>query len=387
MPSPAAAAGLRPGTSARVLHLMRTYGAHGGETQLARYFAAEPHGEIEETFAFVYPDPDCAALFERMGARVARYDLLAAPLAPRASAWGEVLALLPRLPGLQARFARLARHADVCVVHGVQAALIAWPAAMRLHSRIPFVYFHRTTKRSGTGRLARLLYRPYAVLAGNSQSVAASLGGLSDTARVAAIENGVDWRELEARAEPTAATDGRTVIVAVGRLIPGKRQALLIAALARLAPAYPNLDLWLVGDGPERPALEALAARLGIVDRVRFLGHRDDVPKLLRAATVFCHASAWEGMSNAVMEAMALGVPSVVCDAPGVSECHVVEETGLVVAGDAGAIAAAIETLLGDPDRRTGMAEAAAKRIREHYSMEANRRRFLALYAELTGRG
>jgi glycosyltransferase involved in cell wall biosynthesis len=366
---------------------MRTYGAHGGETQLARYFAAEPQGGIDETFAFVYPDPNCAGLFERMGARVRLLALLARPLPPRATAWGEVLALARRLPALQARYARLARQADLCVVHGVQAALIAWPAAMRLRRRIPFVYFHRTTKRSGTGRLARLLYRPYAVLAGNSRGVAASLTGLSSSARVAAIENGVDWRELETRAEPAAATDGRTVIVAVGRLIPSKRQALLIEALARLAPAYPNADLWLAGDGPNRETLKATAAQLGVADRVRFLGHRDDVPKLLAAATVFCHASAWEGMSNAVMEAMALGVPSVVCDAPGVTECHAAGETGLVVEGDAGAIAAAIESLLGNPARRASMGEAARRRIREHYSIEANRRRFLALYADLTGRG
>ena len=91
-------------------------------------------------------------------------------------------------------------------------------------------------------------------------------------------------------------------------------------------------------------------------------------------------------MSNAVLEAMALGLPSVVCDAPGVTECHVAGETGLVVPGDAGAIAAAIETLLSDPERRASDGQAAAaKRIREHYSMEANRRRFLALYAELAG--
>ncbi len=383
---PALAAAARSGMArTRVLHLMRTYGAHGGETQLARYFAAEPRGGIEETFAFIYPDPDCARLFARTGARVAVLDLLTMPLPPRASAWGEVLALLPRLPTLQARFWTLAQQADICVVHGVQAALIAWPAAMRLNRRIPFIYFHRTTKRSGTGPLARLLYRPYAVLAGNSRSVAGSLAPLSRTARIAAIENGVDWRELEARAEPAADAQGRQVLLAVGRLIPGKRQAMLIEALARLAPEHPDVELWIVGDGPDRPSLEALAAYHKLAGRVRFLGHRDDVPKLLRAATIFCHASAWEGMSNAVLEAMALGRPSVVCDAPGVTECHVAGESGLVVKGDAGAIAGAIEALLGDSARRSAMGATAAKRIHEHYSMEANRKRFLALYSELTG--
>ena len=160
---------------------------------------------------------------------------------------------------------------------------------------------------------------------------------------------------------------------------------MLIEAATRLAPRHPGLELWIVGDGPARGDLEAAAARSGIGDRIRFWGYRNDVAPLLAAATLFVNASSWEGMSNAVLEAMALGLPSVVCDAPGVTECHVAGETGLVVPGDAGSIAAAVETLLSDPERRATMGAAAAKRIREHYSMEANRRRFLALYAELAG--
>ena len=91
------------------LHLMRTYGAHGGETQLARYFAAEPQGGIEETFAFVYPDPDCAALFERMRARVVRHDLLAVAAPPARERVGRGAGAAAAAAALQARFANLAR--------------------------------------------------------------------------------------------------------------------------------------------------------------------------------------------------------------------------------------------------------------------------------------
>ena len=88
-----------------VLHLMRTYGAHGGENQLARYFSTEPQGGIEEHFAFIYRDPDCTALFQRAGARLTRHELIPFAVAPRQSAWAEVLMLLPLLPFLQLRFA------------------------------------------------------------------------------------------------------------------------------------------------------------------------------------------------------------------------------------------------------------------------------------------
>ena len=373
-----------------VLHLMRTYGAHGGENQLARYFSTEPQGGIEEHFAFIYRDPDCTALFQRAGARLTRHELIPFAVAPRQSAWAEVLMLLPLLPFLQLRFAALLHRTrpSVCVVHGIQAALVAWPTAMLSRRRIGFLYVHRITKSMGRNKLLRWLYAPYRKLGGVSQAVTRSLAPIAGESRLVALENGIDWKTFVAAAQRKAdvpAVSRGPILVSVGRLLRHKRQDMLIEAATRLAPQHPGLELWIVGDGPARGDLEAAAARSGIGERIRFWGYRSDVAPLLAAATLFVNASSWEGMSNAVLEAMALGLASVVCDAPGVTECHVAGETGLVVPGDAGAIAAAVETLLSDPERRATMGAAAAKRIREHYSMEANRRRFLALYAELAG--
>ena len=131
---------------------MRTYGAHGGENQLARYFSTEPQGGIDEHFAFIYRDPDCTALFQRAGARLTRHELIPFAVAPRQSAWAEVLMLLPLLPFLQLRFAASLHRTrpSVCVVHGIQAALVAWPTAMLSRHRIGFLYVHRITKSMGT---------------------------------------------------------------------------------------------------------------------------------------------------------------------------------------------------------------------------------------------
>lgn len=269
-------------------------------------------------------------------------------------------------------------------MHGFQAALVAWPAAV-LFRRLPFAYVHRITKATGGGGAFRWLYAPFRVLAGVSRAVTASLSALAPPDRLVVLENGIDWRRFadQGRQAPQAA-DGEPVVVCVGRLLPHKGQALVIEAFETLLAARPGARLWIVGDGPQRESLEAMAHDRGVSGRVTFWGHRGDVYRFLAGATIFANGSRWEGMSNAVLEAMAMGMPSVVVDAPGVTECHVPGATGFVVDPSAGAMAARLLELAGDAGLRRRMGDAARERVRAHYSMEANRRRYLELYKRLT---
>ena len=130
------------------------------------------------------------------------------------------------------------------------------------------------------------------------------------------------------------------------------------------------------------PAASASAA----ADRICFFGRRSDVPAILARASIFTHASPLEGMSNAVLEGMAAGLPSVVAAAPGVSECHLNEITGMIVARNVEALAAGLEHLLANPELCARMGAAARARVREHYSMETNRRQYLELFGRITGR-
>jgi glycosyltransferase involved in cell wall biosynthesis len=103
-------------------------------------------------------------------------------------------------------------------------------------------------------------------------------------------------------------------------------------------------------------------------------------------ADIFVNASTLEGMSNAVLEGMAAGLPSVVVDAPGVTECHVDGITGFVVRHNAQELATGIAKLLGDPGLSQRMGDAALLHVHTQYSMEACRKRYLALFGRLTGR-
>src|SRR4029077_3285806 len=101
-------------------------------------------------------------------------------------------------------------------------------------------------------------------------------------------------------------SSAEVVLGSVGRLAPVKNYPLLLQAMARL-PALPVARLLRVGEGPERPSLQALAAELGLAGRVQFAGHRDDVPQALREMDIFVLPSTSEGMSNAVPGGLAGG--------------------------------------------------------------------------------
>jgi glycosyltransferase involved in cell wall biosynthesis len=162
----------------------------------------------------------------------------------------------------------------------------------------------------------------------------------------------------QATANRIAQWDGETgresdLIVCVGRLSPEKGQRTLIHAMALLPPSRP-WRLAIVGDGAERAALEALARKLGVTDRIVFTGQvADPFSYMMRARVAVC-ASAYEGLGNAIIEALACGTPVVSTDCPyGPTEILQGGRYGtLTPVGDASAMAAAIEVALEDvPDR------------------------------------
>ena len=364
-----------------ILHVMRTYGVHGGERQLFQLFSANAGTPWRETFLSVYQDDAAARYFARIeGLRLGALLPMSVPAFPSLAI--EVLILLLLSPVLQLRVLWEAwrRGAGVCFAHGLQGAVSCWLAACLLR-RVPFVYVHRGTKSAaGSSGLFRWLYAPFRVVAGVSEASARSLDPLLAGRRAIALTNGIDWQGIQARAGARPAVPERTLL-AIGRLMPGKGQRLLLDAFALLSNAAWRLCF--AGSGPDEATLRQQAEALGIAGRVDFLGHVEDVAQCLVVSGIFVHASESEGLSNAVLEAMALRVPSVVVDAAGVSECHVAGETGLVVPRDANALAAALDELIDNPLRRHQMGQAAEARVRSHFSIDANAARYRALYSEL----
>lgn len=184
--------------------------------------------------------------------------------------------------------------------------------------------------------------------------------GIGDAGRFAVIPNPVD-EAFFAPPPPPLPPDGNRppfLVAVVARLAAEKGHRFLLRALARAGEGA-GIGAWLVGDGPERAALEAQAASLGVDRRVRFLGLMTDVRPALAAADALVLPSSYEAQGIVLLEAMAMGLPVVAADVGGVR--HFVEEgrTGLrVPPGDAEALAAALSRLAADPALRRRLGEA-----------------------------
>ncbi len=193
---------------------------------------------------------------------------------------------------------------------------------------------------------------------------------------------------VEIEPAPAAKRDREPpVLLAVGRLKAPKDFMTLVRGLALLPPG--SVDALIVGEGPDRAALEAEIRRLGIGDRVRLVGERRDVPELLAGADLFVLPSASEGMPVSVLEAMAAGLPVVGSRVGGVPELVVDGETGLLVEpGDPEALAAAIGRLVADPELRRQLGDAGRERAQRRFALEPFRRAHVELYSrELARRG
>ncbi|TFG61259.1 MAG: glycosyltransferase [Deltaproteobacteria bacterium] len=182
---------------------------------------------------------------------------------------------------------------------------------------------------------------------------------------------------------------GSLVAACVSNFFEYKGHEDLVKAAARLAGELPELILVLIGrDAGSLEATRALARDLGVLERFRFPGARSDIPDFLRAADLFVHPSRQEGFSNAILEAMAAGLPVVACDVGGNPEAVVDGVTGrLVPPRDPTALAAAMAEILVDPGKGRSMGEAGRQRATDRFSLDRMVREIEGMYESLMLRG
>ena len=173
------------------------------------------------------------------------------------------------------------------------------------------------------------------------------------------------------------------LLLAVCRLAPQKGLETAVRTLADL----PEATLLVLGEGPEREALETLASSLGVRERLLLPGRVGDVAALYRRAAVVVHPARWEGFGLAMLEAMLAAKPVVAARAGSAPELVADGETGLLVpVDDAGALAGALGALLADPARKESMGRAGLERARSEFSVARMAERTLAVYECALGR-
>lgn len=302
------------------------------------------------------------------------------------------------------KLAQLLRRQRVDVVHSHnwQTFLYTWAAAVL--ARVPVVIHGEHGRESQVPApwrrrfLSRWLAYRVTRLATVSESISREIVeewgvGLE---RITTIPNGVDLevlgveRDLSAlRAELDLRADDR-VVMSIGRLRPVKDYPTLLRGFARVQDKVPNLRLLIVGadqGGAVPPELQHLADELRISDAMRFTGARFDVQDLLALCDVYVNTSVYEGMSNTILEAMAARRPVIATAVGGSPDVVLDHVTGyLITPGDDQALAARLEELARQPDRRRALGEAGRRHVESAHPMSRMIRNYGDLYRETLAR-
>jgi glycosyltransferase involved in cell wall biosynthesis len=240
-----------------------------------------------------------------------------------------------------------------------------------------------------TGRLVhRMAFRRGVLPVAIAAEVADSLQRCYGIADFPLIPNGIpvsDFRQPQIgrdawrRKEGFAPTD--VLFACVAGLRPQKNPTLLLESFALGPASDPRAHLLFIGEGELRPDLERRIGALGLQDRVHLVGMRSDIPETLNATDVFVLSSDWEGNPLSVMEAMAAGTPVISTAVGGVPELVEDGESGLLVPpGDAQALAGVMQYMLENPEVRTSMVKASARRAVEHFDVRVMTEAYEELY-------
>lgn len=275
---------------------------------------------------------------------------------------------------------------DLVCAHSSKAGLVARIAARRAGIRSIFTA-HGWAFTDGVPQPKRAVFRSVELMMAplaskiicvseHDRAIGRRAGIRAD--RLVTIHNGVPDVADSLRANPREGAPVRVVMVA--RFAAQKDHATLLRAAAEV----PDVQLDLVGDGPTLPDVRQLVDTLGMQDRVRFLGVRGDVAKLLAQSHIFVLASIFEGFPLSTLEAMRAGLPVIVSNVGGAGEAIIDHESGfLVPRGDVETLRDRLELLATKPDRRVLMGATARRRFEERFSAEAMIERTAALYHDV----
>lgn len=208
--------------------------------------------------------------------------------------------------------------------------------------------------------------------------------------KVEVVTNGIDLTRLGGVVPPQLALapkDGRVVFGTLGRLEPVKGYDVLLTALRQWPADAPPATLLIAGDGPQRGALEALARRLQLADRVQFLGWVEQPERFYPLLDAFVLSSHSEGTSIGLLQAMASSCPPVVTDVGGNAEVLGAElREWLVPPGDPAALAVKLAAMARSAELRQRLGAVARARIEAAYDLSRTAARYALLYRSVLGR-
>jgi glycosyltransferase involved in cell wall biosynthesis len=367
----------------RVCHVIHTLAPGGAERVLIDLARAAPQANLELSVLSLMPQAEhlYVGMLRGLGVRVqsmglySRWDL---------RAFHRVLPLVRQL------------QPDLLHTHLKHADLIGAFAARRL--ALPMVStLHVVEDRPAPLKRAQRWLAAQARMSTADRTLAVSDAVRrwyletfpADPARVLTVHNGVMQPLLRVQSgardrlrQSLGVPPGSVMATMVGLLRPGKGHTDLITSATKM-PVSLDLHIVIVGDGPLRPALEAMAARNGAAGRVHFTGYRTDVPAILVASDIVVQPSLFDALPTALIEGLAAGLPAVASRVGGIVEIVTPDVGILVPPGDPDTLARSLIELARDPQRRWQMGRAARRRFEQEFDAQRWVRTLRSLYDEV----
>lgn len=290
---------------------------------------------------------------------------------------------------------RLQRHLkrrEFDVVHAFKGAENIYGCLAARSAGIPVILggYRGAYRERGVMRLAhRMLRRVVDGWIVNAQAIADSMieaiGAKPEDFIV--LSNGVEPTAFASQLSPAEARrklgldPTAPVVTKIARLHPLKNHSMFLRMAACVLEHRPETRFLIVGDGPQRASVQEQARSMGLTDSVLFLGDRSDIPDVLEATDVSVLTSDYEGLPNALLESMCVGVPAVTTDYAGAEEVVVDEQEGYVVPrGAADVMAERVRRLLDDAALRKQMGQRGIETVTQRFSMEVMTDRLLSIY-------
>jgi glycosyltransferase involved in cell wall biosynthesis len=372
----------RPEATTRVLHLVDTLNIGGTETQMAQAALRLHSRQHEITVGCLRAEGPLLEVLQQAGIPVVEFRKEKSLLSPNGLRQLLRLAILLR----SKKFHALHAHDLWANLLGVPAARLAGtPVIITSRRYLEDLEWHTPWRNRILGMLDRLSTHVVVNSSAVRKILLQAYGVSPEKVRV--IYNGVDVerfvrvRRNRKKVLPALVSDSKIVAVVANMYSRVKGHAHLIAAASKVCRVMPATVFLLVGDGQERSRLEQLVRDAALQKNFEFVGHRQDVPELLACCDLSVLPSEAEAMPNALLEAMAAGLPVIATDVGGSAEIIEHGVTGLLVPPcDPDALSAAIIRVLQDPSLAAGLAQAGQESVRIRFSCDHLITEFEQLY-------
>lgn len=284
----------------------------------------------------------------------------------------------------------LTRHqVDLVHVHSRRGADVWGALAARKHG-LPCVLSRRVDNRERSWVVA-IKYRLYDHVIAISEGIRHVLvaDGLGSE-KVSCVRSAVDWERFQqppdkaGLASRFSLPEGAAVIGIAAQLIPRKGHDVMLQAVSALVARWPTLHVLVMGKGPSESAIREQIRTRDLSDHVHLVGFVADLERVLPSLAFLVHPARTEGLGVVLLQAASAGIAVIACDAGGMPEAVADEETGMLVPpGDAGALTAAIESLLSDPGRAEAYGAKGRERMFASFSISAMAQGNLKVYRDV----